>query len=559
MKKQTKRILSLLLAMTMALGLAACGKSEPDPEGGSVPEGGRPTVTVGVRTVSSVTTYEDNKLTKYLEDKLNINIDFVNFSSTSSEGITQLNTMIAGGDRLPDMLWGLGLSWDQYNSYGDQGYLMDLAPYFDDPDWELAKEYTWHERLLEGYGQDAYNTAMYGRRDAAGHMYFFPGYGQSESDMIRAHMFINQTWLDKLGLEMPTTWDELVGVLRAFRTQDPNGNGIADEIPMLGAKYGYSDTVSWVLGNFDCFVNDKKLFNVDEDGNIYLPHTTDEYRQGVRVVRDLVSEGLLSPMTWTIASTSELPALWTPANGTAVVGVMAGHTSLRVTQDSPVLREYVPLPPLEDSYVSLSLPAGSNIVHITTDCEQVDAALRLCMEVTNPDTYRRFRYGEEGVDWVETIDYETQIPMVKVINSDAYGGQTDSTWAMAGPYMCGGDPRVNTTTGEPPKAVEDMDWNEYRKYITEEMVDVNMEHARQYNPERLFNTVIYNEQELEENGTSLENITAYVSECRAKFAVGQMDIDSDAEWNQYLSTIESLGSETLLKNTQAAYDRQENR
>lgn len=553
MKKQTKRILSLLLAMTMALGLSACGKSGSGSESN---DEGRPTVTIGVRTVASVTTYEDNKLTKYLEDKLNINIDFVNFSTSSSELVTQMNTMIAGGETLPDMLWGFGLSADQYNTYGDQGYLLDLAPYYDDPDWALAKEYKWHERLLEGYGQDAYNTAMYGKRDADGHMYFVPGYTQSNSDMIRAHMYINQNWLDKVGMEVPTTWDELLTVLRAFRTQDPNGNGIADEIPMLGAKYGYSDILSWVMGNHGVFVNDKKLFNIDDDGNVYLPYTTDEYRQGLRVLRDLVSEGLLSPMTWTFASASEMPGVWTPANGTAMVGVIAGHTSLRVTNESPVLREYVPLPPLEDSYVSLSLPDASSIVHITTDCKDVDAALRLCMEITNVDTYRRFRYGEEGVDWVEAVDYETQIPMVKVLNSDAYGGQTDSTWAMAGPYMNGGDLRTNTTTGEPTKAVEDMTWNEYRKYISDAMVKASMEQAEKYNPERLFTTVIYTDEEVEENGTAFTNIASYTSESRAKFAVGQLDIDSDADWNEYLSTIESLGSKALLENTQAAYDRQ---
>ncbi len=40
------------------------------------------------------------------------------------------------------------------------------------------------------------------------------GYGVSGT-----HMFINKTWLDKLGLEMPTTWDELENVLEAFKTQ----------------------------------------------------------------------------------------------------------------------------------------------------------------------------------------------------------------------------------------------------------------------------------------------------------------------------------------------------
>ena len=38
-------------------------------------------------------------------------------------------------------------------------------------------------------------------------------------------MYINQTWLDNLGLEVPTNMDELEEVLIAFKEGDPNGNG----------------------------------------------------------------------------------------------------------------------------------------------------------------------------------------------------------------------------------------------------------------------------------------------------------------------------------------------
>ena len=49
-------------------------------------------------------------------------------------------------------------------------------------------------------------------------------------------VFINQTWLNNLNLAMPTTFDELLDVLIAFKEGDPNGNGEADEIPWVGAS-----------------------------------------------------------------------------------------------------------------------------------------------------------------------------------------------------------------------------------------------------------------------------------------------------------------------------------
>ena len=36
-------------------------------------------------------------------------------------------------------------------------------------------------------------------------------------------IYFDPDWLQKLGLEMPTTMDELVEVLRAFKNGDPNG------------------------------------------------------------------------------------------------------------------------------------------------------------------------------------------------------------------------------------------------------------------------------------------------------------------------------------------------
>ncbi len=43
-------------------------------------------------------------------------------------------------------------------------------------------------------------------------------------DVIQYMTNINRTWLNTLGLEMPTTTEEFRNVLIAFRDQDPNQN-----------------------------------------------------------------------------------------------------------------------------------------------------------------------------------------------------------------------------------------------------------------------------------------------------------------------------------------------
>lgn len=71
-----------------------------------------------------------------------------------------------------------------------------------------------------------------------GHIYSCPQLNKTEGNLIH-HYWINKTWLDNLGLEAPTTVDELYDVLVAFRDNDPNGNGQKDEIPycVVGKDY----------------------------------------------------------------------------------------------------------------------------------------------------------------------------------------------------------------------------------------------------------------------------------------------------------------------------------
>ena len=59
--------------------------------------------------------------------------------------------------------------------------------------------------------------------------------------------------------------DELETVLQAFLTQDPNGNGIADEIPMIGSTTLYcGDAPQWILNNYE-YCNDMYFYTYDEN------------------------------------------------------------------------------------------------------------------------------------------------------------------------------------------------------------------------------------------------------------------------------------------------------
>ena len=140
-----------------------------------------------------------------------------------SEYAQQLALMCSANEELPDVLLGFKLGNYVINQYGEDGYFLDLTDYID----EYAPNYKAAIKKLDD------NTRNYiqekGKHLENGAYYGMPRVNDCETtDQLQSMMHINKTWLDKLGLETPTTIDELRTVLQAFKTQDPNGNGQPD-------------------------------------------------------------------------------------------------------------------------------------------------------------------------------------------------------------------------------------------------------------------------------------------------------------------------------------------
>ena len=547
-----KRIVSLLLALATVMSLAACGK---DPAASSEQTGERRKLTIGIGNSSKVTDYENNYFTNFMEDYLDCDIEFVFFAADANERKRQLSTMVAAKEPLPDILYNFSFNADEIYIYGGDGYLMDLAPYFDDPNWELAKKYGWHEKMREYVGEDTRLYALNRGRTPAGEMFYWPAACPSDTDRTVAMPFINTSWLDKLGLEMPTTVDELKTVLRAFQTQDPNGNGIADEIPMIGSTTLYcGDAPIWYLNCFGEYMNDIYFYTYDENGKIKVPYTTDKYRNALKELHDLVDEGLLASLTWTIKEKAELASLWTPADGPTTVGVIFGYPSSYCTAGDEDVFQYAALPPLEDAYVPVRVKATNTSHYITTDCKDFDLAAEFLMSFCDIDVAHACRRGEEGVDFVMEPDLSTGEVMINVIN-DAFEGPTDKTWAANGPYVGWYGKGSPWSAGNYTADKKEETATGYRGGMLGQIQNANLPVADKVNPSKLFFNAIYSAEEIEENGNRLAEIKTYMKEARAKFATGMWDIENDGQWKSYLDTLEKMGLSILIENTQDAMDR----
>ncbi len=169
-----------------------------------------------------VTDYDDNAFTRWLEEKTNVHVQWDLVPEEDMQ--SKLNVMLSSGD-IPDIIFG-AVNPSQLLLYGSQGIFVRLN--------ELIAEHGPRATKL----MDVQPVVRDVITAPDGSIYAMPGFGECYHCTMSQKLWLYQPWLEQLGLEIPETTDELEEVLKAFKDQDPNGNGDADEIPLSGSTVG---------------------------------------------------------------------------------------------------------------------------------------------------------------------------------------------------------------------------------------------------------------------------------------------------------------------------------
>ncbi|MDC7232873.1 MAG: extracellular solute-binding protein [Spirochaetales bacterium] len=151
-----------------------------------------------------------------------------------------LGATFATGD-LPDLV---EIQTNDYLSYAKSGNLVPLEDYID-KSTELKAV---NRDLLEAY------------RLKDGHIYGVPTYNGGG-----CVTYIRKDWLDNLGLDVPTTWDEYYNVLRAFTEDDPDGNGVNDTMGLtLPFQTGFE------FDYYNRFIMQDAMFGFQEKNGVWV-------------------------------------------------------------------------------------------------------------------------------------------------------------------------------------------------------------------------------------------------------------------------------------------------
>ena len=490
------------------------------------------TYTVMAPQTNYILDLQTNAYTQWLEEKTNVHIEY---ETVPEAALTEKVNLSLASSEIPDAYLSCNIDSASQVKYGKEGVFVDMAPMIEQYGYEIPKAYE-ANNLLPG----AVTTPD-------GEIFALAGVNECYHCLYCGRAWINQTWLDNLGLDYPETTEDFVNVLRAFKEQDANGNGDPnDEIPMLGISGMWrASCYDFLLGSF--VYNDFTDRLSVENGTVNYVANTEEFRNGLRFIRSLIEEELIDPVSLTI---TEDEAHVLTGGDVATVGVATGMAYWNVLSAND--EEYIGLSPLEGpNGVRNAFVRATGIVSgqfaITNRAENPEILFRWADAQFSEEATYFSSWGPEGEGWEKapegTLGINGKQALYVVLDGvNNTGAETIQNLAM--PNIALANRTSDFRLGQ---AVGGDDKSEERLY------EAASKYYYPYAKEQTYPLMVMSAEDSAVVNEYKTAINAYVDEMISGFLAGTYDLDKD--WDSYLSEFDALVLEDYLNVLQSAYDK----
>jgi len=516
---------------------------------------GKPTLEIGIQQHMNVLDYKNNYLTKYLEDLYDIELVFNLLPPTSADLRTKLSLMMASNG-LPETIWTPALTREQILEYGENGAFISLNNYFADaaktPYFNMIPEEI-RTRILKSVASPN------------GHNYSFARYNPFVPTQINYRLFVNHSWLNKLGLEVPRTTDELREVLLAFRDGDPNGNGRKDEIGVVGRFLGGEDIITALINAF-IFYNPDQLGLNETGDRVIAPFAEPAFRQALQYLNGLFKEGLLDASTFTMDQQTFRAVL----NASPMV---VGFTTFAGIANFPDKDNnnsnfwaFMPMiPPLSSpispGYTPYQEYQPDNISYITNKARNRDLAVKVMDSFYEPTLSIVTSWGEEDVDWTRDPSLLSGISNAFVelgLYPSITFGLLQRVWTtpQSKQWMDFAPRYTSVENG----SIQELMGNLMSPFNPDDLGDIIpgqlvLDYLPRL-PEHILPRLNHNSRDGARLIQPITNVNGYVRESIAGFVIGTRDINNDTVWNTYLRELDNMGLREWLRIAQETYDKQ---
>ena len=483
-----------------------------------------------------------NTFTRYLEKKLNIKFEFDIANYAVRKERKQMS--FASGD-YPDVFLGGELTADEQVKYGMSGVLRPLGDLIDQYGNNIKRKLTESPELRKAI------TAP------DGNIYALPSVNECFHCWYAQKLWVNTDWLKKLNLSPPTTTEQFYEMLKAFKTKDPNGNGIADEIPLTGATDSWHSKITgFLMSAFIYNTDDNYLYIVD--GKVGLSAAQPQWKEGLTYIRKLYKEGLIDPSAFT-QTIDGLVQLATQDGDIVLGSATLGHIRLAFgSLDNERNKQYDTIPPLigPSGYQAAgyfhTFYSGQFAITDKASESQAVAAIQLADYLYSEEAAVLNEFGPEGLWWRKGLPGEVDEhgrPAKYAINPEYFTRtmQNDS-WSQMGISYRDRDLRESWAVPSDPYSQEGYEHRLYEETI---------KNYAGKEPKEVYPAAIYVDPAIAFEAARLRvQINEYVESNMVQFITGTKNIEE--EWDAYLKGFSGLKLDRYLTFYQEAYDNYRN-
>ncbi|GIO88132.1 ABC transporter substrate-binding protein [Paenibacillus faecis] len=532
----TRKLLVLLaFLLTVTTGLAGCGGGGGGQTAGNRGEKGQTDgpVTLKFTRISYNDVRPPSKdlwMWKKYEEKTGIRIEWEEIPGAS---VSERKNVILGSNNLPYAFYQLGFSNDELIRYGEQGIFVPLEDLIEQHAPNLKK-------LFQDYPEVKKTLTM-----PDGHIYSLP-YIDSALPYRSIRLYINQTWLDRLGLELPKTTDELREVLLAFKEKDANGNGDPNDemgwiMPSgtINSMFERQLFGSFGLGNGGLKAAENWIYK-DQDGEMKLIFNDPKYKDVLRYLRQLYEDGSLPLLNY-----SEYEyAKWVSDAANDKVGAFSWGDPAYIGTAGP------------KNFVGINVlagPGGDRVVSWMDPMTRGTSSFTITKVNPHPEETIKwvdYFYGEEGSMFgFFGIEGETY-NMV-----DGKPAYIDEIQKYEGGQQLGAFQYVDNVYGgyypyvEPPADLRSA----AKGKTVDEDFKTNSAELEKFLPEEIWPSFVPTPEESKEQSAILTDINKYITEMRVKFITGKANLETD--WDNYVGTLDRMGAQKYLEIKKSQYER----
>ena len=473
------------------------------------------------------------------------------------DGVAEkINLMLsAGGDDLPDCFYNFvdGQSSTFVIQYSDQDVFIPTEELIDNymPKYKELLE-SKEEYRLEATAPD-------------GHIYGFPYIEEMFGLVLTPGPFeINADWLKQVGKEMPTTVDEWVDCLKAFRDAgDLNGNGKDDEVP-LATQFGLHDTFgsndlfyrfTGCFGLADSYCGGNKYADhlcLDKDGKVVFSAMDEAFRKTAEFFNMLWNEKLI----WNGSFEADTSLSFENSllkEDVATVGSFSTWGGKASISNIDVRNQYDSLPRLKGESGSTGfrlnyseLQDTSNTA-ITTNCK-FPHVIALWVEAiaADPKLSVMSNWGTPGAVFIEEEDGYLTKPKDENGNHIPQGEFADGK----------NSPRENTTPCRGSFIIKDAYFDTVADYDAPTLLEGQKKGGKEEILEEYADTVLPRVLTTVEESSRLSQIQPTISDIVDRY-VADWTINgvTDESWEAYRNELTAAGVEELIQIWQTAVDR----